>query len=495
MSCCRMLVACLLIPFASVANAADLNAIKSWLPSDVNAVSIIRAGEIMKSPRAVREDWAKSADAAFLAGAMTLPSDVDVLVRGSHLYPGMAAGNWSVAFLLFSRPVDMQRVAMHERSTIQTVAGKPAVYSTRNAYFAQIDTQILGIVSPAYRQQLARLIQHGTRGDANDLSEYLSEATADPSQIVLAMDLADMFEPDRLRRRLSAATMMKGHDADLDRVASLCMNVRGIRLSIAIGEHSDAKLSIDFGADVGTDGELVKSLLLEILADMGASIDALVSSKVSVEGKSVRLTAVFEDEDLRRVMSLVTSPHSGGMEMPAASETPGSTAPRISAEASRKYFKAVDQIITDLRRANARANDYAKTATWHDNFANKIDHLSTVAVDEELVQFGQNVSADLRAVAASLRGVAVDVNTLEQSVTYNTTYTPGYEQIGWWSYGYSPPSYNVTSNLEEVRGKQAESVIAGSKDRDQVWLMITNGRARVLNSMKQKYSPEFDKVK
>ena len=40
-----------------------------------------------------------------------------------------------------------------------------------------------------------------------------------------------------------------------------------------------------------------------------------------------------------------------------------------------------------------------------------------------------------RALAASLRGVVVDVNTQERSVTYNTNYDPGWGAVSifdWW---------------------------------------------------------------
>jgi hypothetical protein len=389
-------------------------------------------------------------------------------------------------------------VAAHERSTIQTIAGKPATLSPRNAYIAQIETNILGVISPAVRQQVSRLIRSGALegGSGSGLSEYLTESAGDSkSQIVLAMDLAEIFEPDMLKTRIAATSTAKSRISSISRLTELCMSLRGIRLGITIGEQTDAKLSIDFGIDVGKDGDAVKFLLLEALQDLGASIDALEGSKVSTQGKSVHLTAKFEDEDLRRVMSLVTSPHSGGMEKTAAPEPSAGTAPRVSSEASSKYFRAVDQILSDLQKANSRATDYARTATWHANFANKIDQLSTTAVDEQLVQFGQWVSANLRALAASLQGEAIDVNTIQQTLTYNNfNITPSTYNGGLWVGSYSNPWVTATSNLETVREKQADAIRAGAKDRDQVWVIIGEERAKVLDAMRQKFGREFEKA-
>ncbi len=156
-----------------------------------------------------------------------------------------------------------------------------------------------------------------------------------------------------------------------------------------------------------------------------------------------------------------------------------------------KYFREIDQILMDLTKANRNAKDYHRTATWHDNFASKIDGLSTLAVDGDLVAYGASVSAKLRSIAASLRGVAVDVNTLNNAVVYNTKIDPGWEQVGWWTYGYKPATWQVDSNLATIREKQADAVMAGSKDRDTIWQMINDERARTLAVMVQRYGESF----
>lgn len=495
---CRILVAVVVVACVSVGRAADLAGLEALLPPEANTIAIVRVEEILKSPRAVREGWAKSADEAFLAGALTLPSQVSLLVRGTHLQAGHAAANWSVAFLKFAAPIDMRNVAAHERSTIQTIAGKPATLSRRNVYFAQIDTQILGVISPAVRQKVSRLIQAGAQatGGKPRLSDYLTEAAGDTkSQIVLAIDLAEMFEPDVLKARIAATSTAKSRISTTGRLTELCMALRGIRLGITVGEQMDARLSVDFGIDVGKDGNAVKFLLLEVLGDLGASIDALEKCQVTAQGKSVQLTAKFEDEDLRRVMSLATSPHAGVMEKPAETPSVSDVTPRVSSEASRKYFKAIDQILSDLQKANARAKDYAKTATWHANFADKIDQLSTTSVDEQLIQFGQFVSAHLRALAASLQGEGINVNTIQQTLTYNNVnITPSTYNGGLWVGSYTNPWVTSTNNLETVREKQADAIRAGAKDRDQVWVMIGDERAKVYDAMKQKFGPEFEKA-
>ena len=43
-----------------------------------------------------------------------------------------------------------------------------------------------------------------------------------------------------------------------------------------------------------------------------------------------------------------------------------------------------------------------------------------------------------------------------------------------------------------IHAPDAEAVTAGAKDRDQIWLMISDERARVLEAMKVKFGPTFE---
>ncbi|MBW8529536.1 hypothetical protein K1T59_24425, partial [Salmonella enterica] len=77
---------------------------------------------------------------------------------------------------------------------------------------------------------------------------------------------------------------------------------------------------------------------------------------------------------------------------------------RIDLAASRRYFNAVNQNVDDLQRAYSRAKNYSRTAQWHVNFAERIDHLPASGVDPALLEYGITVRERLLALAASLRG-------------------------------------------------------------------------------------------
>jgi hypothetical protein len=164
----------------------------------------------------------------------------------------------------------------------------------------------------------------------------------------------------------------------------------------------------------------------------------------------------------------------------------------------------VNRNIDDLEKARGRASNYARTAQWHTNFADRIDRLPTAGVDPALVKYASDISGRLRALAASLRGTAVQVNALDRSVVYNVEQHQVYQNgFDWWWGGartaYGPYTYGqpvettVTSNLEEVRGKQAEVVQASEPDRTQVWNLILEDRAQLEREMVGKFGADFQK--
>jgi len=487
-------IGCILVVSSlSVRGADDVSALIRHLPESTNALVVLRVHDLLNTPRAKRERWSEKAEQEFLAGAAAVPPWVNNLVRASHFHPGASAASWSVAVVASSRPIDISLVARREGVDAETLLGKRAVLSPRGCYFVQLGERLLGVMCPAYRQDTVRWMRFSAKNRKPVISSYLQNvATDDQSQIVLALDMEEMLEPRMIRKRLLAGKSLQGKPQTIRALAALLKGLRGIRLHIKVNDKTTAAIWIDFAAKVGPEGKYLKPLLLETLSDMGAALEDFETAQIRVDGKSVVLLAPLSDEGLRRVMTLILTP------------TPGTSPSRASAGASRpragrtglpetvKYYRAVDRILKDLQRANRRAKNYQRTALWHENFARKTDQLPVAGVDTDLIKYGESISSDLRALAASLRGVPLEVNTLQSSVTYNVDYSPSWAYVGWWGgVGGRPATWRVTSNLRDVRAKQAEAIIRGEKQRQQVWKMINDKRARIRTRMRQKYGDQF----
>jgi hypothetical protein len=141
-----------------------------------------------------------------------------------------------------------------------------------------------------------------------------------------------------------------------------------------------------------------------------------------------------------------------------------------------------------------RGNDYERTATWHDNFARRIEQLPTLGVEPSLQEFGHRTADRFRALGASLRGQGVQINADQNTLVYDVDYRPGWVSANWWgAVGYGEPSVKVSSNLKDVRERQATAVKKGAQQRSTIWKMINDDRADVELLMREKYGDDFSR--
>ncbi len=535
-------VATLLVVGTSDSSSAAESAqqLARYLPEGANAIGVVRVAEILKTPRAQREGWAEKAQSEFLSGAAVIPPWIDTLVMGSLVRPAVPEEVWTAAIVELPEGVSIADVAQYERSAVEQLAGKPAAIGARGGYLVALEPHLLGVMTPPVRQEAGRWVRRFESNQWASIAAYLRLGLADPAHIVLALDLQDMLSPERARALLAADERLTEHERLHEGLAELIDDLLGITFTAQIGDEIAAKISFDFAEDVGDVAPLVKSVFLSVLDDMGASLDELEGAKVEGRRKSVVLSTAISNESLGRIMSLIVSPHptsqTASKSPEPATETETTTDKTVAeppkpsraqpstAEASRRYFQTIDRFISDLRRSSRNSQRYAKTAAWHDRFADRIENLPFDGVDPELFDFGAQTARNFRGLASSLRGQAVEVDAQEKTLVYNVNTTPSHSGSAFWG-GWGPggigwgaawggrpassprvlqgpggsrityfgddPTVNVTSNLREVREQQAAAVTAGSQDREQIWAMIEDSRAATLQSMRSKYGDEF----
>lgn len=495
-----MLILIALFVFGRRLNAAESAAeLARYLPAQTNAVTVVRVAQILQTDRAQREGWAETAEQDFLTGASRIPTWVDTLVIGSLVRPAMQQEVWSTAILELPPGVTMERLARREETHVEQLAGMRAVEARRDALLVEIRRGLLGIRSPAMRQETARWAQAAADGTAGPLAPGLQEAAANPAHIVLSLDLRQMVGPDRIREYLEQSDLLPQDPVQRLNLLKLLPTQQSLSLYVTIDQATTARVVIRFDGDATGLAEPVAAVFRQLVDDQHLSLDEFASAKAATDGRSVTLTMSLSDASLRRVVSLISSPSPGPRvagEDRVASEPPPPSGIRprvaIEPEASKRYCRAVSQSIDDLARVNLKAKDYNRTATWHDNFARRIDQLPTAGVDPVLLAFGTRVSERFRALAASLRGQGVEVNVEQQTLVYNVDYRPNWATNSWWGVvGYGASSLAVTSNLQEVREHQAAAVLKGTKQRTDIWKMITDDRREIESQMRATYGDAF----
>lgn len=479
-------VACL----PGVLCAQSVEQVLPYVPSKANSLAILNVDAVLNSPRGVTENWAARHEAAYLNGSLTIPPWVKAFVRASQYAPGSAQESWSVAFAPLPADFDLEQIAKKEGTEVQDLKGTPTILSHRySGYFVELHpggpaNRLLGLMLPASRQDVAAWLSEPHTSPT--VSGYLQGVALNAGhQLTLALDTEDMLDPSQIRYRLNGSVAVKDNNLAKTALTIDFQSLRGIQLVVKVTDQITGTIVLDFKRSIGDEGQFVKPVLLELLADAGAEMSDFEQAKVTVSGQTVSMVAPLSDESFRRLLSLVSSPPPSGAAGIAAAKptTPPQSPDQVNAEDSERYFRAVSKNLEDLENAYKRNTNYNRTAVWHDTYANRIDRLPTAGVHTDLVEFAHATSQRLHALASSLRGTAVDLNALERQIVSRTEYryrpSTGFEW--WWGpprtvYGpvMTPENTQVIvhSNVEQVRAAQQKAVEAGTGPRDQIWSQI-----------------------
>ena len=173
-------------------------------------------------------------------------------------------------------------------------------------------------------------------------------------------------------------------------------------------------------------------------------------------------------------------------------------------DASLVYFHRVTDLLKDLRNRNRTGSNATipQIAVWLDKYARKIDQLSILNVDPQLVDYGANVSDSLRSAynavrSGSARSRIRQVNTPMQYNYYTggTTYGYTYRYLdgAYVPHGASA-TFAVPNQLayrhERTRIRTEERVSSANNARTIVQ-GIEGATADVRRAMTQKYQVEF----
>jgi len=475
----RVCFAIVVLCFAStISTHADEKAagFARMLPAEANTVSVVHLKKILDSSRGKREGWSEKQEERFLDGHVGLPPWVDTFVMGSLTRPGVPEEVWAAAVIDVPSGKTLQSIADENNLSVSKLADWPALETTSGAYLVELADRHLAGYRPSHRQEAVAWLRT-INGDHPTVSDYLLTAAGANDDIVMSIDLKDMFDVQFVESYLQQDKRFASQHGLIPRLTPLLSTLRGVTMTIDIGETSQCEVMIDFGDEVGPLSAIAKTLFITAVEDAGAHIEEFRQAKISTQGESVSLKCELTDESVMRILSVIVPPRVPQQQFaattPETTEKPTEESVSDEARAARRYVRAVNDMISDLRRASERIDSYQKTIAWHQAYARKIEQLSTRNVPQELVDIGAKVANEFRALARSLTGQAVEVDARNKSVVYNYNVDPGWWSANiWGGAGYSPTVVKVDSNLEEVRGKQAEAVIKGAKDRDQIWQMI-----------------------
>lgn len=492
-----------------LAQAAEPGDVIKYLPDSANSLAIVKIQDLVKSPLGIKQEWEKKHQTQFMAGSIHIPPSVDFVIRAFEFHPEDTRAGKSYGLASLKSPVPMSKLAGYEKARIEMIAKHAAIHTSRDSYFAELSPGLIGGVSPGYRQDLARWLREVDGGTVKSVSPYLKEVAAGSgeAQVLLALDFEDLVNPTAWRARIKSSSAVSDKPNAVTTLTQLADGLRGITLKVFVTDKVTAVISLDFSTVVSqTTKPFLKPVLIDLLGEAGAALDDLVEGEVDAKGKTATITFGLSEAGLRQVMSMVLMPTLSEPveETAAATEstdpnkvtTGTENAGKASLQASKNYYVAVNQVLDDLEKMAKKGGNYNNSAQWHDNFAKKIDQLSIRGVDPDLLAYGTRVSSNVRALAVSLRGVPVEVNALQGSVSYNVQYQPAgyYNSNGsiWSSVSWQPEQMYVQSNQAEIRGQQTKAIAAGAKQREEIWQILLNDRQKIRIKMSETFGRDFE---
>jgi hypothetical protein len=444
------------------------------LPPQANSATVIDVQAIYDSPLAQKEKWARERPLPF-------PPTLYTVALASRIDPGsLSGGKWEVGV---GRPIGrltMEQLAMREKGAVENIAGAQAVLSPRNLYFVEIRPWIIGMSSPADRQEVAQWVKslRNVPGGVVRLDPFLKASVTGGdrlTQFIMAIDLADAINPADVEKELAAG---HGKPGDVAAAAKVLGSVQGVRLTLMVTDSIHGELRFEFGEPAAPLTPWAKPLLTRFLAHRGASVEALENWTAEAAGNAIVLRGQLREQGFRRILSLVAPP----APPTDASETP--LGAEIKMLATQRYYKTIQAYLDDLRKPSEKTQqDYAKFATWYDSFAQKIEQLPTYAVDDDVAKYGQATAHRLRGMAASLRGDLLDVQKLEQTITV----TPYVYASSGWGRRLQPGVY-LQSNQAEVQAQEQAAIQRGAQARQDLWSRIDNDSASIGQTLMARYT-------
>lgn len=458
----------------------DFPRLVSRIPATANAICLIDAEGLRFSELGKKENWADKNEAAYVNSPFIVPPEANRVVVGSQLNPNRNLSQaWQVAVMNLIEPISMRAIARAEGGQLDDIEGVAAVSTSADAYFVELAEQVLGVMSPANRQLVARWATSSQQAIAKD--GYLAGAAREiggDAPIVLAIDLKNAVIPHLLSDALSNSEILKSSKDDQGQWENVIKSLQGIKLVITVTDKVEGKLVVDFGVDPSALGKNAKTAIIAALENHGAGLDSINSWLVSQSQNQIHLQGELAKSDLRKVMSILELPNSHfSSQLEAEPATENQT--NVVAEASQKYFQSVSTLLRDLERDFKTNRDvrHNYAASYMQRYAQRIDALPILNVDDELINFGLRVSETLRDTS-----VVQGTSNLEAGVRKSGVYQSNN------AYDYNN-TYRSVSSMKTQIAREEQAV--ASTARFSNWKEIEDASASIRVQMTKKYGVEF----
>ena len=386
-----------------------------YIPGHANMLVLVDAEKVFSSEIAKAENWAAQRGQRFDSGLTFIPAKATQVAIGSQLDLEYMRPMWDAAIVAFDTAPSLEDIGRRFGGIGDTIAKTPVLLVDDDSYVAKLSDNLVGAFGPANRQLASSWIQ---RKNAN-LSPYLQEALKYElagAAIIMAIDATDVLTPAFVEEKItnSENDAVKKTKLSPEEIADLVSSLKGVMLGVTFGKQPYARLKVDFGQDVTALAGIADPLVRASLANHGAVLEEMDQWKVEVKGKQIFFSGYLGDSGLARIASMINLP-TNALHAPAKAAAAGtdtatqspSDPNKLVIETTQQYYKSIERIMKDLKGHKGEARTIGQIGMWFGNYANKVDRLPILNVDEEMLQFGRYIGQQLRNCSMSIKGAGI----------------------------------------------------------------------------------------
>jgi hypothetical protein len=303
------------------------------------------------------------------------------------------------------------------------------------------------------------------------------------TEIIMAIDLADALNRDRIQSALTNSDVLKKSSVDVAAATDTIASIQGATLGARVTRRVYGALKIDFAGDTAPIASVAKPLLLEVLDEAGAAISDFNTWNVTVAPRRVSIEGELSASGLRRLFSFLELDATAVASDGGASAPSGSQAAAPEAAKSLQYFQSIQRHLNDLKQEDG-ARSYGTIALWFDKYARRIERLPILGVDKDLVDYGQFVVQRLRDSVDAIRGVGIRSGAQTASVS-------GYSDYYVFDSAMNYARSEVSAAEEQRRAIRASERAQGTSDARSMMRVISDKTSAVRRQMTERYGIEF----
>ena len=291
---------------------AQFDRLLNYVPADANTVTVLNLDKILNSVHGLNKHWKDKLAKKSADRPLALPAKTTRAVLASRIDLEYMKPIWELAIVELKDIPTMKEIAKIEGGTVDEIAGMPAVRTSRDAYVIRLSRDTFAVVTPADRQKVTRWLRKALKRTEPAISPFLKKRTAvadsGGTEIIMAMDLADVTVPSTVRKKLGGLDTLADKTVNFGQLAEALATIRGVAIGVRIGSKPFGQIVLDFDKDVSIMSPFAKPLVLEVLANKGAMIEDFAQWEGKVSGNTFSLKGEISDLALRQLFMLIEPP-------------------------------------------------------------------------------------------------------------------------------------------------------------------------------------------